>query len=119
MAIVTLQANIPQNIVQIKGYGLLYIKQYGAGNLRIAPDRESLVNTVAPLPVQDGIVQVTADGWKQYFWSGDVWLISDVTGIAVYLAPGNTFFIDRGFRLDPNLPQSDIVADALIDSTYK
>lgn len=93
--IANLQANVPMFLVHFNGYGLLYIKQYGAGNLRLAPERERLLNTTAPLPIQDGIVQVTADGWKQYFWEGDLYVISDVAGALVWEAPGYSFTLDR------------------------
>lgn len=118
--IANLQANVPMFLIHFQGYGMLYIKQYGPGNLRMKGNREDLLNSIAPLPIQDGIVQVTADGFKQYFWSGDLWVISDAPGSIVYEAPGYQFYIDRLTTLpDPNAADTQLQSDANIDSTYR
>lgn len=117
--IATLQLNVPMFLMRFSGYGLLYIKQYGPGNLRLKGSREELLASINPLPLQDGIVQVTADGFKQYFWSGDLWAISDAPGSIVFEAPGYSFYIDRGLvGRDPNAFGNVINPDANIDSTY-
>lgn len=101
----------------------VYARQYGAGNLRLGTDDKTLLNTSpvnqAPGQTVDGIPQAAADGVKQYFWSGDLWLISDVAGPAMVLAPAFAFFIDRsnGIRRAPADVQNAVeIADDL--STY-
>lgn len=117
--IATLQANLPMFLMHFEGYGLLYIKQYGPGNLRLKGSREELLSSLAS-PIPDGIVQVTADGFKQYFWEGDLWVISDAPGSIAYEAPGYTFYIDRlGVAPDPNARGVVLQPDANIDSTYR
>ncbi|SRR6266581_3088313 len=80
---------------------LIYIKQYGAGNLRLASSGERLATTAnvggafAGL-IQDGIAQATADGFKQYFWQGDLFVISDVAGPIVWEPAGYVFTLERG-----------------------
>jgi hypothetical protein len=72
----------------------IYIKQYGAGNLRLAGNPTDLDSTIGQA-IQDGIVQVTAQGWVQYFWEGDLWWISDAAGAVVMVVPSYQFYIDR------------------------
>jgi hypothetical protein len=91
-----LQANVPMMIGHFGEVTTIYIKQYGAGNLRLGSDRDSLIATVSPAPIQDGIVQVTADGFKQYFWEGDLWIITDAAGAVVYSVPSYQYYIERG-----------------------
>lgn len=96
--IVQLQANIPQIIGSYNGVVSIYIKQYGPGNLRISSDRESIVTgagTNAPGQIVDGITQATAAGFQQYFWSGDLWVISDQNGPAVIIAPAYQAYVSR------------------------
>lgn len=117
--IANLQPNVPMFIQHFNGYGLIYIKIFGAGNLRLKGSREELLATVSPLPVQDGISQATADGFKQYFWKNDLWVISDAPGSIVWEAPGYTFYLDRGAILpDANNSIPEMQPDSLIDSTY-
>jgi hypothetical protein len=97
-----LQANLPVLLCQLPEFGLVYIKQYGAGNLFLAPDRDTLVNS-ASLPVHDGIAQVTANGFVQYFWKGDLWVLSDAPGAIVYILPGQSPYLDRALQV-PRLP---------------
>lgn len=99
MSILQLQANLPTLVGHYDGVITIYVRQYGAGNLRLGMTREDLINTnpavLAPGQVVDGIPQAAADGIKQYFWSGDLWMISDVAGAVVLIAPAQTFYIDR------------------------
>lgn len=97
MANLQLAQNQPTLIATFDHVSTLYIKQYGSGNLRIASRREDLQQDVNPSPgqIQDGIAQATADGFKQYFWEGDIWVISDVAGPIVYIVPNYTFEISR------------------------
>jgi hypothetical protein len=74
---------------------LIYIKQYGAGNLRLAADGNRLLTTVG-LTLQDGIAQATADGWKQYYWQGDLFVISDAAGPIAWEVAGYVFNLERG-----------------------
>jgi len=85
----------------------LYIKQYGPGNLRLAPTKDELDSTItlAPGDVQDGRVQATIDGWVQLFWEGDLWAISDQAGMVVWIAPGYEFWIARQLS-NPDSTQS-------------
>jgi len=73
----------------------VYIKQYGPGNLRIAGNPSDLETTIGAA-TQDGIVIVTANGFQQFFWEGDLWAISDAAGAIVIVVPSYSFFIDRG-----------------------
>jgi len=97
--ILQLALNTPMLVGHYDGVVAINIKQYGAGNLRLSTDRESLLQNVgpnsAPGAIQDGITQATADGFKTWFWSGDLWLISDVSGPVCLLAPAYTSFINR------------------------
>jgi len=96
--ILNLATNIPSGpIVHVDGVVTIYIRQYGAGNLRIGMNREDLIAGVnlAPGQIVDGIPQAAADGIKQYFWSGDLWLISDVAGPVMVLAPAYSAYINR------------------------
>jgi hypothetical protein len=110
--ITPLQANIPVLIHHFDSVVTLYVRQYGAGNLRIGFNKEDLINGVnlAPGQIVDGIPQAAADGVKQYFWSGDLWEISDVTGPVMNSAPGMSFYIDRsrGRRTAP----SDVINES-------
>lgn len=96
MPIANLTANVPALAAHFERVTTVYIKQYGPGNLRIGSDRDSLLSTVSPAPVADGLVQITADNFKQYFWEGDLWLISDQNGAVVLGYPSDQFYIDRG-----------------------
>lgn len=110
--ILTLQANIPSGpIVHFDGVITIYVRQYGAGNLRLGMNREDLIQGVslAPGAIVDGIPQAAADGIKQYFWSGDLWLISDAAGPVMILAPAYQAYVNRlkrsvGLPSDFNLP---------------
>lgn len=97
--IIPLSVNLPVNVGYYKGVVAINVKQYGAGNLRLGTDRESLLQNVganaAPGAIVDGIPQAAADGVKTYFWSGDLWLISDVAGSVMLLAPAYASFLDR------------------------
>ena len=121
MAIFQLQANLPVLINSFKRVVTIYVRQYGAGNLRLSFNKEDLLNTapnVSPGNVVDGIPQAAAAGIQQYFWSGDLWVISDVAGPAMILAPAQRFYIDRGIRnsspadVDNAIPGDDL-------STYR
>jgi hypothetical protein len=92
-----LPANQPQLISHFDGVITIYVRQYGAGNLRLGMDREDLIQGVnlAPGAIVDGIPQAAADGIKQYFWSGDLWVISDVAGPVMILAPAYQAYINR------------------------
>lgn len=110
--ILTLQQNIPSGpIIHVDGVVTIYVRQYGAGNLRLGMNREDLVQGVnlAPGAIVDGIPQAAADGLKQYFWSGDLWLISDVSGPVMVLAPAYQAYVNRlktqrGIPADFSLP---------------
>lgn len=96
--IVQLQQNVPQLIGSYNGVVSIYVKQYGSGNLRLSSDRESIVTgagTNAPGQIVDGITQATAAGFVQYFWSGDLWVISDQSGPAVIIAPAYQAYVSR------------------------
>lgn len=95
--ILQLQQNVPMLVGHYDGVVTIYVKQYGAGNLRLGNDRESLLNGVnlAPGQIVDGIPQVTAAGIQQYFWSGDLWLITDAAGPVMVQAPAYTSYINR------------------------
>lgn len=96
--IFNLQANVPLLIGSYNGVVSIYVKQYGPGNLRLGSDRESLVTgagTNAPGQIVDGITQATAQGFQQYFWSGDLWVISDQNGPASILAPAYQAYVSR------------------------
>jgi hypothetical protein len=95
--IVSLQANVPQLITHFDGIVTIYVRQYGAGNLRLGMNQEDLRNTVNPAPggVVDGIPQAVADKTQQYFWSGDLWIIADAAGPVVIIAPSYTTYLDR------------------------
>jgi hypothetical protein len=90
-----LQTNQPQLVMTFEKLTTIYIKQYGPGNLRFGPVREDLLNSLGNA-VQDGISQATADSFKQYFWEGDLWIISDAPGAVVVIAASYSFYIDRG-----------------------
>jgi hypothetical protein len=89
-----LSQNIPMLLAHYDRITTLYIKIYSAGNLRIGHDAEQLRSTVG-LPTQDGIAQAVADGFKQYFWEGDLVVISDVAGQIAWEAPSYSFTINR------------------------
>lgn len=97
--ILPLQANTPVLAGHYDGVVTINVKQYGAGNLRMGTDRESLLQNIganaAPGSILDGITQAAADGVKFYFWSGDLWLITDVAGPVMLLAPAYASFVDR------------------------
>lgn len=95
--IFNLVANIPALIGHYDGVVAINVKQIGAGNLRLGTDRESLLQgtSLAPGQVVDGITQAAADGVKTWFWSGDLYLISDVTGPCMVLAPAYAQYVDR------------------------
>jgi len=95
--ILQLAAGIPMLVAHFDGVVTIYVRQYGAGNLRLTNDRESALNGVnlAPGQIVDGIPQAAAAGVQQYFWSGDLWLITDVTGPVMIQAPAYTAYIDR------------------------
>jgi hypothetical protein len=101
-----LQANVPMLIASFDAVVTLYVRQYGAGNLRLGFNKEDLIQGVnlAPGQIVDGIPQAAADGVKQYFWSGDLWAITDVTGPAMFIAPGIGYYLDRsrGRRTQPS-----------------
>lgn len=107
--ILQLQANQPQLVLSVDGVVSVYVRQYGAGNLRLGMNKEDLINTSpvnqAPGQVVDGIPQAAADAIKQYFWSGDLWLISDAPGPIMILAPAYSLYIDRSqgnTRINPS-----------------
>jgi hypothetical protein len=96
--ILQLAANIPMGpIIHVDGVVTIYVRQYGAGNLRIGMNREDLIQGVslAPGQIVDGIPQAAAQGIQQYFWSGDLWLISDVTGPVMILVPAYSAYVNR------------------------
>ena len=97
--ILNLQANIPSLIQSFDGVVTIYVRQYGAGNLRLGMNKEDLINTnptvTPPGGIVDGIPQAAANGVQQYFWSGDLWLISDVSGQVMVLIPAMTTYINR------------------------
>lgn len=96
--ILQLAANQPMGpIIHVDGVVTIYVRQYGAGNLRLGMNREDLVQgiSLAPGGIVDGIPQAAADQIKQYFWSGDLWLISDVSGPVMVLAPAYQAYVNR------------------------
>jgi hypothetical protein len=96
--ILQLAANIPMGpVIHIDGVVTIYVRQYGAGNLRLAFNREDLIQGInlAPGQIVDGIPQAAAQGIQQYFWSGDLWLISDVSGPVMILAPAYSAYVNR------------------------
>lgn len=107
MAILQLQINIPKLVGHYDRVVTIYVRQYGAGNLRLGMNREDLQNSVAanlaPGQVVDGIPQAAAAGLVQYFWSGDLWIISDQADAVMVLAPAQSFYLDRnaGIRTAP------------------
>ncbi|SRR6266481_2022029 len=113
--ILQLAQNIPMGpIIHIDGVVTIYVRQYGAGNLRLGMNREDLIQGVnlAPGQVVDGIPQAAAQGIQQYFWSGDLWLISDAAGAVMVLAPAYSAYINRlkggGLPADFTLPSEAI-----------
>jgi len=92
-----LVANLPVLFGHYDGVVTIYVRQYGAGNLRLGHDRESLLQgtSLSPGQIVDGIPQAAAAGIVQYFWSGDLWLITDASGPVMVEAPGYQFLIDR------------------------
>lgn len=94
-----MQANLQTNVLMYIGHfdqmTLLYIKQYGAGNLRLSASGERLQTTIG-LPTQDGLTQATIDGFKQYYWQGDLYMISDAAGPVVWEVAGYVFGLERG-----------------------
>jgi hypothetical protein len=90
-----LQANVPYLAGHYEEVTTIYVKQFGPGNLRIGSDRDSLVATIGA-PIAEGIAQATADGFKQYFWEGDLWFISDAPGVVSYGAPSYQYYVQRG-----------------------
>lgn len=120
--ITQLQANIPMMFGHYDGVITVYVRQYGAGNLRLAMTKEDLLYGInlAPGQVVDGIPQAAGDGIKQYFWSGDLWIISDAAGPVMVLAPSYTAYIDR-LKATGRLP-SDFTLPSEIEgdlSTYQ
>lgn len=121
--IIPLAANLPVNVGSYNGVVTINVRQFGAGNLRLGTDRESLLQNIganaAPGAILDGIPQAAADGVKQYFWSGDLWLISDVAGPVMLLAPAQNFFLDRsvGVRKPADVVQPSEIEGNL--STYE
>jgi hypothetical protein len=97
--ILTLTQNLALLAGHYDGVVAINIKQYGAGNLRLGTDREALLQNIgtnaAPGSILDGITQAVADGFKTWFWSGDLWLISDISGPVCLLTPAYTAFVDR------------------------
>ena len=95
--IIQLQANTPMLVGSYGGVVTVYIRQYGAGNLRYSTAKEDLLNGVnlAPGQIVDGIPQAAADGIQQRFWSGDLWIISDAAGPAMVIAPAYAAYVDR------------------------
>jgi hypothetical protein len=97
--ILQLQANLPALITHFSGVVTIYVRQYGAGNLRLGMNKEDLINTnptvTPPGGIVDGIPQAAANGVQQYFWSGDLWVITDVAGPVMILAPAMTTYLDR------------------------
>jgi hypothetical protein len=94
----------PALLATFKGIVTVYIKQYGPGNLRLAPTFDELNNTISQGPgqVADGIVQVTANGWVQYFLGpGDPWAVSDAPGVVVWCAWPYEFQLTRGSLVAP------------------
>lgn len=120
--IFNLQANVPLLIGSYNGVVSIYVKQYGPGNLRLSSDRESLVTgagTNAPGQIVDGIPQATAQGVVQYFWSGDLWVISDQNGPAMIQAPAYQAYVARiGGKSLPSDFQMPSEEDGNL-STYK
>lgn len=118
-----LAANVPKLIGYYDRVVTIYVRQYGAGNLRLAMNQEDLRNSVnANLPpgaVVDGIPQAAANGVQQYFWSGDLWIISDQNDPVMIIAPAQQFFIDRsqGVRGQPSDVTVALSPDADL-STY-
>lgn len=99
--------NIPKLAGSYDGVKTIYVRQYGAGNLRLAATREELIAGVnlPPGGAVDGIPQAAAQGVVQYFWSGDLYLISDNPGdnVMVY-CPAQAFSVDRsgGIQQSPS-----------------
>lgn len=95
--ILNLQTNIPALVGHYDGVVTIYVKVYGAGNLRIGNDRESLLQgtNLAPGQIVDGIPQAAAGGIQQYFWSGDLWMIIDAAGPVMVQAPAYTSYVNR------------------------
>jgi len=96
--ILQLAANQPMGpVIYFRGVITIYVRQYGAGNLRLGMTREDLIQGInlAPGGIVDGIPQAAAQGIVQYFWSGSLWLISDTAGPVMVLAPAYTAYIDR------------------------
>lgn len=96
--ILQLQANLPTGpVIHVDGVITIYVRQYGAGNLRLGMNREDLIQGVslAPGQIVDGIPQAAAQGIVQYFWSGDLWLITDAAGPVMVLAPAYQAYINR------------------------
>jgi hypothetical protein len=117
MAVANLQINLPMFVAHYDKVTTVEIKQYGPGNLRISSDRDSLLATIGA-PVLDGIVQVTADGFKQHFWKGDLWFMSDAAGAVVYVASEYQYTIDRGKHIQA---PTDVEVDSEFEgdlSTY-
>lgn len=109
--ILQLQANTPKLVAHFDGVVTIYVRQYGAGNLRLGFNQEDLRNSanLAPGQLVDGIPQAAANGVQQYFWSGDLWIISDQNDPVMILAPAQGFYLDRsnGSRK----PAADIKTD--------
>lgn len=118
-----LQANQPQLILSVNGVVSIYVRQYGAGNLRMGMNREDLNNSnpvnLAPGGVVDGIPQAAADGVKQYFWSGDLWIISDQAGAVMILAPAYTLYLDRSNGVKTNPSDANVSDEGGNLSTYQ
>lgn len=113
-----LSVNIPSLLGSYERVTTVYIKQYGAGNLRIATRQEDLLTTVGQT-WQEGIAQATVDGWKQYFWEGDLWVISDAAGIVAWLDPSYQYNVRRGSK--QRSPIEDVIIEGDIEgdlSTY-
>jgi hypothetical protein len=119
--ILTLQQNVPMGpIVHFDGVITIYVRQYGTGNLRLGMNREDLVQGInlAPGAIVDGIPQAAANGIQQYFWSGDLWLISDQSGPVMVIAPAYSLQIDR-LQGKRGLPADDYIPDDGGLATYR
>jgi hypothetical protein len=116
--ITQLQQNLAQLIGSFHGITTIYVKQYGPGNLRIGPVKDDLQNTafVAAGGVQDGISQALADKWQQYFWQGDLYVISDAAGPVAFIVPSWNFSINRLNGSHPTQVSPEVQKDHL--STY-
>lgn len=119
--ILNLQTNIPALVAHFDGVVTIYVRQYGAGNLRLANDRESLLQgtALAPGQIVDGIPLAAAAGIQQFFWSGDLWMITDAAGQVMVQAPAYTSYVNR--IRGGSIPPADFTLPSEIEgnlSTY-